>query len=126
MYEKSRLWCFTNYRLDFDYKELIKAGKVRYILYGVETAPTTGRVHHQGFCWLKTQCGSYKTMSRMFKCQPGDEEAQKGCWVKMCDGSWDENVEYCTKDANVFTFGKEPQQGARGDVAANVKKIENG
>ncbi len=117
MYKKSRLWCFTNYRLDFDYEKLIKACKVKYLLYGKESCPKTGRIHHQGYLWLKTQCGSIKTMANMF---------DKGTHVEMCHGSWDENCKYCVKDDNVSEFGEAPKQGARGDIKKNIEMIMSG
>ncbi len=95
---KSRLWCFTNFRLDFNYEKLIEAGKVKYVKYGVETCPSTGRVHHQGMVWLKGQCGSFKNMGNMLA----------GSHVEPCKGSWDENDDYISKDGETHEYGVAP------------------
>jgi len=40
--KKARLWCFTNFNIEFDYKPLIGEGKsVRFLAYGLEVCPTT-------------------------------------------------------------------------------------
>ncbi len=112
-YMKSRLWCFTNYTLDFDYENLIKACKVKYIKYGVEKCPKTDRVHHQGMLWLKTQSGSKKNIAAMLG----------KCHVEMCKGNWDDNDNYCSKDENVYDYGRKPDQGERGDIKDKVDAI---
>ncbi len=116
MYEKSRLWCFTNFRLDFDYAKLIEACKVKYIKFGWENCPKTGKTHHQGMLWLKTQSGSVKNMMQMMG----------GAHVEMCRGSWAANDKYCTKDKNVVEYGEAPEQGARGDIKENIDAIMKG
>jgi len=112
-YQKSRLWCFTNFNLDFDYEKLIKDCKVKYIKFGRESCPTTGRTHHQGMLWLKTQSGSNKNIGKMLG----------GAHVEMCRGSWTANDKYVSKDDDVMEFGEPPEQGERGDIKENVGKI---
>lgn len=115
-YKKSRLWCFTNYRLDFDYEKLIKACKVKYIKYGIKKCPTTDRIHHQGMLWLKTQSGSKKNLGKMLG----------GAHVEMCEGSWDDNDKYVGKDGEVRFHGEAPSQGDRGDIKDNIDNIMAG
>lgn len=114
--KKSRLWCFTNFRLDFDYEKLIKACKVKYIMVGLEKCPTTGKEHHQGYLWMKNPTGSKKNVAAMLG----------KCHVEMCRGNWEQNCNYCAKDDNIQEYGQAPAQGKRGDILANVQDIAAG
>jgi len=50
----SRDWCWTSFDTE---KELVMdKDNVRYICFGVEKCPTTGRMHHQGFAIFSRTC----------------------------------------------------------------------
>lgn len=51
MTERNRAWCWTYYpKNDTIYDEKIFCQeKIKYLIYGVETCPTTGRTHLQGY-----------------------------------------------------------------------------
>lgn len=103
---KTRLWCFTNFKLDFDYKSYFETVKPQYIIYGLEVCPDTKKEHHQGFVYFPNQRGSVKAVAK--------ELGQ--CHVEMCKGNVDDNVAYCSKDGNVTEYGDRPEQGKRVDL----------
>jgi len=78
---KSRLWQFTNFNLEFDYKNFYEKSSAEYIAYALETCPKTGREHHQGFVYFNGQRGSIKGVARDLG----------GCHVEMCKGNIDQN-----------------------------------
>jgi hypothetical protein len=105
---RSRLWCFTNFNLDFDYSNLISSSTAQYIIYGVEECPKTGRTHHQGLIYFSGARNSVKGVAK----QLGK------CHVQACRGNIDQNIDYCSKDGNVIEFGDKPAQGFRNDLEA--------
>lgn len=113
---KSRLWCFTNYDLEFDYQSYFDKCNVRYILYGLETCPSTDRLHHQGFVYFKSPRASIKTVAKELN----------NCHVEQCQGSIESNIKYCSKDDNITEFGVRPTQGCRTDLNKIKDDILNG
>lgn len=113
---KTRLWCFTNYDLDFNYQELIDADKCRYVAYGLETCPTTGRKHHQGFIWFKNPRGSIKGVANMLG----------KCHVEPARGRLQDNEKYCSKEGKLVEFGEKPTQGRRSDLAEMMEAVADG
>lgn len=113
---KSRLWCFTNFNLDFDYNKYFKESSAQYIAYGEETCPKTGRLHHQGFVYFESQRGSIKGVAK----QLGNAH------VEMCKGNLDQNLDYCSKEAELTTIGVKPTQGKRTDLNALIEELSNG
>lgn len=113
---KTRLWCFTNFNLEFDYVDYFDKHKVTYLIYGLETCPTTGKQHHQGAVYFKSQRGSIKGVAKELN----------GAHVEMCKGTIDDNVKYCSKDGNVTEMGDRPNQGARQDIYAMKDLIVSG
>lgn len=103
---KTRLWCFTNYDLNFNYTELFDKGTIGYLAYGEETCPTTQRKHHQGFVYFKSPRGSSKQIAKDFN----------KSHVEPCVGSLDDNEKYCSKESSLVTFGVKPEQGERSDL----------
>lgn len=112
----SRLWAFTNFKLDFDYQNYYKTTSAEYILYGLEVCPRTGKQHHQGFVYFKNARKSKKGVAK----QLGQ------CHVEQCKGNIDQNYDYCTKDDTVTEIGNKPTQGKRTDLNCMKDTIMNG
>lgn len=107
--ERGRLWCFTNYNLEFDYNSIINDMKndIRYIAYSNETCPTTGRPHHQGFIYFHGKKQSYKKIGKML--------GNSNC--RVCKGNLEQNEAYCSKSNELIEFGNKPSQSERKDLA---------
>ena len=80
MGKKSRLWCFTNFDLEFDYGKYLDDTSAVYIVYGSEQCPSTGRVHHQGWVYFSEARGSVKQVAKQLG----------GAHVEMAKGSIDQ------------------------------------
>ena len=115
---KSRLWCFTNYKLDFDYRDYIAKTTAVYVIVGREICPKTKREHDQGFVYF---CGA-----RNKSAFQGVAKQLGKCHVTMCDGNLDQNCDYCIKDEHVREFGVKPRQGHRTDLDAAAAEILSG
>lgn len=104
-------------------------GKIRYLIMGRETAPTTGTKHIQGFMWTPAM----QTLANMKK-------KYNGAWVALPGAEkgpeyW---VTYCSKeDADSLCLGIRPSDeefraqspkgvGARSDLLELKKKIDEG
>jgi hypothetical protein len=108
---KSRLWCFTNFDLEFNYSSIIKNTTAEYIQIGIEKCPSTEKIHHQGLIYYSGQRGSIKGVAK---------DLGK-CHVEMCKGNLDQNSDYITKDEGkshyqVIEYGIRPAQGFRTDL----------
>lgn len=75
----------------------------RYLCYGKETAPSTGRPHLQGF----VSFSSAKTLSAAIKLLPG-------CHVAVSRGTAAQNRDYCSKEGDFFERGECPATPADG------------
>lgn len=115
MEKKTRLWCFSNFKLDFDYQKYLESSTASYIAYGAEICPTTGRPHHQGFVYFTGARGSIKNVAK--------ELGQ--CNVRMCKGNLDQNEDYCSKEGRLVEFGVKPKQGFRTDLESVASSILN-
>lgn len=113
---KSRLWCGTNYNLNFDYNEVYSQGDIRYLAYGDEICPTTKRPHHQFFVLFKTQRSSIKNVATLFG----------GVHVEPCKGSLSQNEVYCSKEGSYHEFGEKPKQGDRTDLHGCMAMVADG
>lgn len=93
----ARCWCFTCFETD---KELnFDKDHVRYICYGSETCPTTGRKHFQGFTIFTRTCRI--TRGKLW-IGGGD-----GNHLEPCRGTRDQARDYCRKsDGEFFEWGQ--------------------
>ena len=91
----SRDWCFTSFdtekELEFD------KDNCRYITYGREKCPSTGRKHYQGFAIFNRTCRIPKAKTWI---GGGD-----GVHLEPRRGSRSEARDYCRKDGDVFEWG---------------------
>lgn len=108
LFKQARNWAFTDFEfLDFEriyneYKDII-----RYICWGHEICPSTGRKHLQGWIQLinkKTKGGLLRLLGT------------KKLWLNPCYASEFNNDNYCKKDNNFQSFGKFIRQGQRTDL----------
>lgn len=113
---KGRLWCFTNFNLDFDYEEYLAETTAEYVVVGREECPDTKKHHDQGFVYFSGARGSIKGVAK----QLGK------CHVECCQGNMDQNTDYCSKDDNVREFGVKPTQGKRTDLKKIYENIVAG
>ncbi len=108
---RSRNWIFTDYSLSHLQRvwdsDRDGARDIRYIKYGVETCPKTGRLHHQG--WFQLDRPVSLAGAKLLLCVPGAH-------FEVMRGSCQENEEYVSKDGDVTTFGSFISMGQRVDV----------
>jgi len=94
--------------------------KMNYLLAGHEVAPTTGRLHWQTYVEFhkKITFNGIKALGSTWKT----------CFLKRCDGSQEDNVEYCLKDCgeDFFEWGEKMKQGDRGDLQELVTEVIDG
>jgi len=115
--KKARLWCFTNFNTDFDYKPLIGEGKsVRFLAYGLEVCPNTKRAHHQGFLYLFNPVGSIKNLTKLIA----------GAHFEICKGNLQSNEKYCSKEGSYTELGEKPDMGCRSDLNQVRDDIKDG
>lgn len=117
-----RDWCFTlnNYTPEevAALKTLAEDGKVKYIVWGYEVAPTTGTPHLQGYMEFPRD-RQRSTIVRM----PGCARLAN---VQERHGTQEQAINYCKKDGNWEEHGTRKSQGARNDVKELVAKIKAG
>jgi len=83
-----------------------------YIVYGRESAPTTGTLHYQGYVILKEP----KSLRQVKSLLSGN--FQSSIHLEVSRGTPQQNREYCIKDGNFNEFGELPSvsQGRRTDL----------
>lgn len=110
---KSRWFVFTNFNLEFDWVNHYNTYEnYRYICYGTEVCPTTGREHQQGWIYLKNPRANLKEL------RPIHSEVMMG--------SIDQNDVYCSKQGSLTEFGTKPRQGERKDLDGMMRLVEGG
>lgn len=115
MTQRYRNWCFTDFSL-LDWRAIFNADvNIRYVCYGEEICPKTGRKHYQG--WLQTT--NQRRLSTMKK-------INKTIHWEGCIGTELHNEKYCKKDGNYVTIGKFVTQGYRSDLEGVFEAIRNG
>jgi len=110
----SHAYCITDFSCDET--RWIKAREAcRYIIFGRETCPSTGRKHLQGYVYL-TRKGRSSAVRKLFP----------GANVLVANGSPQDNRTYCSKDGNFVEWGVIPVQGRRTDMETLVDNIKSG
>lgn len=111
-------WCFTwnSPTEGKSAKELVQEiaqnFDTQYVIGGLETAPSTGQKHLQGFLILKTK----KRLTALKKIDP-----LKGAHWEVARGSPSENKTYCSKEGRFHEEGEMPETAERG--RADIKEI---
>ena len=108
----SRWFVITQWNLDCDYDALVSQGIVRFVAYGLETCPTTGKKHHQAFVYFHKQ----RSVGKRSLCKIGKLFGDIQCNVQAMRGSVRDNEVYCSKESSLQKFGDEPKQGKRDDL----------
>lgn len=124
---KYRAWSWTHWedkisQTDLQHKLLESV----FSVFGRETCPTTGKVHFQGYTYLKNP-RSFNGWRKFLG---------EGCHTEPAKGTPAENVQYCSKgeqsktewqeckdqgenyglNSDVWTHGEQPKQGVRSDL----------
>ena len=121
--EKVRWFVITIWDVDMDLQEIIDAGQVRYIAYGHEVCPESGRPHLQAFVYFHNLKGVGKTSLNRIGNLFGKKKHAR---VKPMYGSIAENEAYCSKESRLIKLGNEPKQGTRVDIDEVVDILQNG
>lgn len=114
MTEQYRRWCFTDFDVCHDI-EFYKGFKCKYVIFGKEVCPTTGKMHHQGYM-------EFGITKRLVALKKLDDKIH---W-SACRGSQEENINYCSKEGVVTEWGEKGQQGKRSDMLRAIEMIEEG
>lgn len=88
---RTRNFCFTINNYTPEHEQLLKDIECKWVVYGRETAPTTGTPHLQCAIVFSEPC----TLSACVKRIPGAN-------VEICKGSPAQNREYCCKEDKEF------------------------
>lgn len=99
--------------MEFDYNNVLNSSTATYICYGLEVAPKTKKLHHQGFIYFSGARGSFKQVGKLLG----------GAHCEMCKGNLDQNTDYCSKENDLIEFGEKPKQGFRNDLEEVKSKI---
>lgn len=120
--DKTRAFVVTQWNLDCDYNKLIEKGQIRFIAYGDEVCPETGKEHHQAYVYFWNPRGISNRCLNVI----GNMFGPTHCRVAAMRGKFQENDAYCSKETSLKKFGNEPEQGARGDLDETKNMILEG
>lgn len=95
---------------------LTDTGRVRFIAYGEEVCPETGRTHYQTYVVFYNPVRLH-TLVKYFG---------KGHHFEVMRGSLQQNHDYCSKEGRFHKLGDEPRQGERHDLIGFKRKLETG
>lgn len=103
-----RYWSFTVFNsVELKFDDSI----MRYMIYGHEVCPTTGRHHLQGYVqFIKPQ--RLSNLQKIFG---------KDGHYEMSKGDPQSNIQYCKKDGNFLEFGEVSYCGKRNDLVSLYK-----
>lgn len=111
---KPRWFVITDWNLNTrdTYEEIVAGGQIRFIAYGLETCPNSGKLHNQAYCYFwNPQCTGIRSLKKI-----GDMFGKIHCFVKPMYGRVQHSEAYCSKETELVKIGEEPKQGARGDL----------
>lgn len=110
-------FCFTNFkycdysRVFNDYHDVIRG-----LAWGMETCPTTGKEHAQGYIQMYKQC-RWTAIQRMFDSK---------CHFEVMFGSIESNETYCSKEKKFTKLGYFVSKGYRTDLHNIKDDLMNG
>lgn len=115
---QSKNWLFTLNNYDEDDIQKLRdlyPQDVSYLVFGRETAPSTGTPHLQGFF----QCNQRKRLGGIRNWLPTAH-------LEIARGSAQENRTYCTKDGEFEEFGEIQEKGRRNDLRSFMAAVVEG
>jgi hypothetical protein len=104
------------------YTEMLDKENIRYIAWGEEVCPNTGRRHNQAFLYFHS--GRSTSKSNLNKM--GDWWGPKHCYIESIRGSFLSNETYCSKEKHYHEVGDKPNPGERSDIKENIQMILTG
>ena len=118
---RSRGWVITEHdtqakSLDY-YKKYYEKEKekIKYIIFALEEATTTGKQHYQGYIYYH-EARTFTTIKKIFP--KAHLEVQKGTPEQASD--------YCKKEGDYIEFGELPKAGKRTDMTRLLEFIQQG
>ena len=111
---RNRKFAFTAYKVEE--VEALKNSKPEYICWGVETCPTTKRIHYQGYIAYKNG----KTLQQL-------KNKARTTHFEVAKGNPEQNIKYCSKDGEFTEFGDRPKcrgQTKEHDLVMNLSSSE--
>ncbi|AXH74143.1 MAG: putative viral replication protein [Cressdnaviricota sp.] len=102
---RARAYCFTSFDVSDDYQKLLTTLPCKYLVYGRELSPSTGKPHLQGYIYFEN-ARSFESTCKLLG----------NAHVESSKGSSQENRDYCTKDKDFVEMGTLPHPGARSDL----------
>lgn len=92
----------------------------RYMGYGKEKCPKTGKKHWQGMCIFNKK-RSFKSAKKLLQKYCGNK-----CHVEMMRSTINKNLKYCKKEGKYKEYGTLPKPGERNDLNKLKEEILNG
>jgi hypothetical protein len=117
---QSRLFAFTSYNDGVP----ILTDDIQYIGWGLEICPTTLTPHKQGFVYFCKKMALKNAIKRLEEAHPYKD--YKPVNIRVCDGTFAQNVRYCSKDGQYTELGDKPSPGARKDLKKIQDRIKEG
>lgn len=101
-------FCFTDFGL-LNWEKIFSENKdfFRFIAWGNETCPKTGKTHYQGFMQLYTT-RRFASIKKICK--------YAGLHLEVMRGSFNQNEKYCSKEGQYSKLGEFVKQGQRTDL----------
>lgn len=106
---RAKGWAYTSFAVDTI--PVYDAARMKYMCFGLESCPDTGRPHYQGYVLYKTRV-SLNTAQRCL--------GLSVCHMEVARGSPWQNREYCQKDGEFMEWGDVPKTKERAILAAHV------
>lgn len=120
---RTRAWVFTINNPDLSTEASLERayadGGIMYLVWGRETAPTTGTPHLQGYVYFANPVS-------LGGCKLKLVGASGHAHLEQARGTPAEASAYCKKDGDHQELGKLPRQGRRTDLARMFKAMKSG
>lgn len=108
--------CITEHKLHFMDEIWDRVSdKLTYMAFAIETCPTTGKKHMQGFAYSR-KAMKFTGWKKLFPT----------AHLEQMFGSFRDNERYCSKEGKLVEFGERPFQGQRRDLLSMKRKLEEG
>lgn len=115
---KTRNWCFTAYKKE-EADCICKLPITKYGIYGIETCPTTRRIHYQGYVEFNNTYSLATIRSKLKDTLHIDPEIH----LEKRFGSRSSAIEYCKKDGVYIEFGSSVPDRSTFDHTMTVSEI---